>query len=167
MKAGFFILCLSVLLLACEQGRQKNALPLAGTRAPATEEGSSILQLDQRLLTADSLVFVFYKDPLGTDSLRYTRFYTQYSTGDIRKINFVLKNLEGHTKGQEKVQPCRSEGKIWCYTRGKVFQTIYFADYSSSCSFVYIIKDGRFYYGEISSALSKGLSTFKREAKEL
>ncbi len=166
MKAAFFILSLSVLLLACEQGRQKDAASLPGASEHAAE-GSSIIQLDPRLLTADSLVFVFYKDPLGTDSLRYTRFYTQYSTGDIRKINFVLKNLEGHTKGQEKVQPCRSEGKIWCYSRGKVFQTIYFADYSSGCSFVYIIKDGRFYYGQISSALSKRLSTFKREAKEL
>lgn len=167
MKTLLFILCLSALSVACEQSRHETAAPLPGTPAQATDAGSSILQLDQRLLTADSLVFVFYKDPLGSDSLRYTRFYTQFSTNDIRQINFVLENLEGKTAGREKVKPCRSEGKIWCYTKGKVFQTIYFADYNSPCSFVYMIKDGRFYYGEISSALSKRLKSIKGEAKEI
>ena len=156
-----------MLFLACDQDRHKDGGRLSGTRALAAQEGSSILQMDHRLLTADSLVFVFYKDPLGTDSLRYTRFYTLYSTSDIRKINFVLENLEGNTESLEKVKPCRSEGKIWCYTKGKVFQTIYFSYYNTTCSFVYIIKDGRFYYAEISSALSKRLNAFKREAKEI
>ncbi len=156
-----------MLLFACEQGRQSGREPATASTVQVPAEGSSILKLDERLLTADSLVFVFYKDPLGTDSLRYTRFYTLYSTTDIRKINFVLENLEGKTEGLEKVKPCRSEGKIWCYTKGKVFQTIYFSHYNTACSFVYLIKDGRFYYTGISNGLVKKLVEFKREAKEL
>ena len=156
-----------MLLFACKQSRQSGSEPATVSTIEIPAEGSSILKLDERLLTADSLVFVFYKDPLGTDSLRYTRFYTQYSTTDIRKINFVLENLEGKTEGQEKVKPCRSEGKIWCYTKGKVFQTIYFSYYSTACSFVYLIKDGRFYYAGISKSFVKKLAEFKREAKEI
>ncbi len=58
----------------------------------------SIMQLDERLNGMDSLVFVFYKNPHGQDSLRYTRYYKEYHSTDTGLIQLVKHNLGDSTE---------------------------------------------------------------------
>lgn len=170
MKFLFF--CTSLLMLlftACNNGKdQPKQETVATTATVATEpgEGAAILLLDERLNDADSLVFVFYKDPHGKDSLRYTRYYSEYHSTDTGIIHLVKDNLKDSTQRLEKIKNCRSEGKIWCFAKGNVFQTIYFSAFNKDCSFVYIIKNGQFYYSDISLNLAKKLRNLKPLAKE-
>ncbi len=131
------------------------------------QEASSMIALDPRLSATDSLVFVFYKDPLGTDSLRYTRYYRQYSSIDSSLIHSWQSYLHGKTTMYEKVKPCRSEGKIWCFFNGRIFQTIYYAAYNRDCNFLYIIRNGLFYYSDLDSHLASQLNSLKSKAIEL
>lgn len=143
-----------------------------GSLAPSSDsvtepgEAASILDLDERLNEMDSIVFVFYKDPHGSDSLRYTRYYREFHTTDSGLIGMVANNLKSETERLEKIKPCRSEGKIWCFSKGNIFQTIYFSAHKSTCSVVYIIKNGQFYYSALDSALALGISELKPQARE-
>ncbi len=137
----FFIIILSG-LMSCNEHRKAAKQPLLVNENPSL----SILQIDSTLQSVDSMVFVFYNDPLGKDSLRYTRFFKQYSTSDTNDINFIKSELTNPTNVLEKVKPCRSEGKIWCFSKKDILQTIYFSSYNDLCNHIYIIKNGRFYY---------------------
>ena len=123
------------------------------------------LELDKRLLLADSLGFVFYNDPYGDDSLRYTRYYTQLSSSDSNDISLLKQNLQLPFSKFEKVKNCRSEGKIWCYEKGKIFQTVYFSTRCDDCCFIYLIKDGYFFYMNLGTAFSERLSVLKPLSK--
>lgn len=160
---------LMLLFTACNNGRdqpKKDVTTITTTVAQDPGEGASILQLDERLNSADSLVFVFYKDPHGKDSLRYTRYYREYQSTDSATILGVINNLKDSTQRLEKIKNCHSEGKIWCFAKGNVFQTIYFSAQNKDCSFVYIIKNGQFYYSNISKELVTQLERLKPLAKE-
>lgn len=164
----FFKVLLLLLFTACNNGNdqpKKETTAIATTHTSEPGEGSAILQLDGRLHDTDSMVFVFYKDPHGKDSLRYTRYYSEYHSTDTAIIQLVKNNLLDSTQRLEKIKKCRSEGKIWCFAKGNVFQTIYFSAHSKDCSFVYIIKNGQFYYSDISNSLVKQLAELKRLAK--
>jgi hypothetical protein len=122
---------------------------------------ATAFDLDNRLKEADSLVVIFYKDPYGEDSLRYTRYYTQTSVTDAGEINILLQELGQTFKGQEKRRNCRGEGKIWCFAKGKVFQTLYFSTRCDDCCYLYLVKDGNFYYSRISSSMTSWLEKLK------
>lgn len=166
MKFLFF--SISLLFMACNNGNdqpKKESTAIEATVATEPGEGAAILQLDERLKDADSMVFVFYKDPHGKDSLRYTRYYSEYHSTDTGIIHLVKDNLTDSTQRLEKIKNCRSEGKIWCFAKGNVFQTIYFSAHNKDCSFVYIIKNGQFYYSDISNNLVNQLAALKPLAK--
>jgi hypothetical protein len=122
---------------------------------------STAIDLDERFKTADSLVVVFYKDPYGEDSLRYTRYYTQAFVTDTKAISVLQKELAQTFGKQEKRNSCRGEGKIWCFTKGKIFQTLYFSTRCDDCCYLYLIKDGNFYYSRISSSMISWLAGLK------
>jgi hypothetical protein len=120
--------------------------------------------LDERLKEVDSLVLVYYKDPYGKDSLRYTRYYTQISLiGDFSTLNSQLSSFYL----QQDFRKCRTEGKIWCFSKGKVFQTLYFATNCDTCCFTYLIKDGNFYYSALRPGFTDWLTANKSRSKEL
>lgn len=126
------------------------------------------LDLDERLKTADSLVIVFYKDPYGEDSLRYTRYYTQISITDTSGIGILQKQLAQQYTREENRRRCRGDGKVWCFTKGKIFQTLYFSTpCDNKCCYVYLIKDGFFYYTPISQAMLTWLKSLKPLTIEL
>ena len=138
--------------------------PQTNSSVATVSANSSGFSLDQRLKDADSLVIVFYKDPYGSDSLRYTRYYTQTSV--VNGFEAFNSQLENEYTRQE-LRKCRTEGKIWCYTKGKVFQTIYFSNKCEECCFTYIIKDGNFYYSKINTVFVNWLASEKSKAVEL
>ena len=155
--AKLFILAFAILaLLACNQQIKSDKV-----QQPTLY---TIAQLDARLQKVDSMVLVFYTNPLGTDSLRYTRYYKQYSTTDTATIAFVKTQLNDTATKIEKVKPCRSEGKIWCFANGNIVQTLYFSSYSDACSHLYIIYNGFFYYAGINPSFIDLLKTIKSKA---
>lgn len=157
----FFYFTLTV-LCSCKSRQQQKVAAGAPVAGPA-----NIIELDARLLQADSVVLVFYKDPFGLDSLRYTRFYRQYNDADSGIIFSLKRNLQQAFTRQEKIRNCRSEGKIWVFSKGKIFQTVYFALERPDCRFLYIIKDGWFYYVDVQPSFSHQLQQLKPLAKEV
>jgi hypothetical protein len=153
-----FITAAACLLLFSCAGKHNHP---AATSATAT----TILQIDERLNNTDSLVFSFYKDPYGEDSVRYSRFFTQYSSTVSSDIQLVVKSLDTAFTKHEQVKKCRSEGKIWCFANGKIFQTIYFSANCPNCCFLYILKDGFFYYAPIHPNMIQRLASLKSAAR--
>lgn len=152
----FVIASATLLLLACIENTGKNA-------DNKTRSADNFLELDNRLLHADSLVLVFYDNPYSEDSLRYSRFYKQVSlTADKVLIPFQ-DQLKAPVQLEEK-RACRTEGKIWCFTKGKIFQTIYFSTKCDSCCYTYLIKDGNFYYGKPGEGFINWLNGIKPQA---
>ena len=150
-----------VFMLACQSGDQK----VEKSEQMASPDQST-LDIDPRLKNVDSLVVVFYKDPYGSDSLRYTRYYSQASTVADEDMQLVHQQLTQRTSKEEKYRSCRSEGKIWCYADKKIFQTVYFSTRRTGCQQVYIIKDGFFYYAPPTKSFATWLDEMKSLAKE-
>src|SRR5688572_8782882 len=153
---GIFII--NAMLFGCEVPVQKPVNGKAGI-----ENGIS---LDNRFEQTDSIVVVFYKDPFGADSLRYTRYYTQVTSTGMEDIAIMLEQLKGEFLQEEKRDNCRNEGKIWCFAGGKVFQTLYFNTSCDHCCHVLLLKNGNYYYGIVSNSFSKWLAGKKILTKE-
>lgn len=146
----------------CSCGNNKGKKQEGGERVVL-----NAIELDERLNDADSLVVVFYKDPYGEDSLRYTRYYIQASTTATSAIDTLHQQLTQQFTRQEKRRNCRGEGKIWCFAKGKVFQTLYFSTRcDNNCCYLYLIKDGNFYYSPVQQSLVVWLLSVKKLATE-
>ena len=170
MKRNFFICATLVLMLmSCNNRDVKSKTPVPTTSnstEPAPGHAASLLELDVRLKEMDSLVIVFYNDPHGSDSLRYSRYYKEYHTTDAALISQVNSSLQAKTERLEKIKDCRNEGKIWCFAKGDIFQTIYFSSHNEACNFVYIISNGQFYYSDLKKSLAQKLSELQPLASE-
>jgi hypothetical protein len=160
----YYLLVLIILAaIACRQ-------PGAGKPGAKNEKSNAAsvtaFDLDERFNQADSIVVVFYKDPYGPDSLRYTRYYTQAALTDDASIEHLKKQLREQYVQEEK-RKCRGEGKIWCFSKGKVFQTVYFSTKCKDCCYLYLINNGNFYYSQITTAFTEWLGKIKPSAVEV
>ena len=111
----------------------------------------------------DSLQLVYYDDPDG-DSLRYSRFFTYVNTTDSVVINSLLHDLEQPFETVNEVKKCRSEGKIYLLGRQESLKTIYFSTRGDSCTYLYFIKDGAFFYFPLSENFKSILATHRDKA---
>jgi hypothetical protein len=162
MKTNIILIYLLFIFGACTSINDKNKT----SKIENENKSSSLIKIDERLANIDSVVFVFYKDPHGADSLRYTRYYTQYNNIDSATVSTVKMQLNGNIEKLDKIKNCRSEGKIWCFSKQNIIQTIYFSSLNAKCNFLYIIKDGAFYFTNIEAEFSKQLLEIKTKAKE-
>lgn len=120
MKRAFkFYFIITITVVLCMSGCKSKS---SNEQKTAGLPDATAIDLDPRLKDADSLVVVFYKDPYGADSLRYTRFYTQASVTDTKGLAMLQKEARKIFNGQEKRRSCRSEGKVWCFAKGKSFR---------------------------------------------
>lgn len=159
-KLSLFFFIASIVNAACESASKK----------PIVIKDDAIVTaviLDPRISSTDSMVVVFYKDPFGTDSIRYTRYYTQVSLTDDSSLQRFQGQMKQPFVQEEKRKDCRGEGKIWCFNKGKIFQTVYFSRQCDTCCFTYILKDGNFYYAKAAEDFLAWLSYLKPMAKEL
>lgn len=162
MKAASLFLIATAVLFSCTSKSKKKATEnTASNSLPQTG-----LALDNRFGSADSLVFVFFNDPFTPDSLQYTRYYKQYSTTVPADIQSVLAALNSTFTKEERPRPCRNEGKAWIFSKNKIFQTVYFGWSKNNCAFIYLIKDGFFYYTDIKTAFISTLTNSKAKATE-
>ena len=96
----------------------------------------------------DSLELIFFRSP---DSPRY---FTYLPTTDKELIDALVSDVSG------KIQPenqCIKEGKIYCFKKGEIFNTIFFAYLDSGCNVLRYIKNGKLYYFPLSEAVKKKL----------
>ncbi|MBT9485631.1 MAG: hypothetical protein IV095_14035 [Sediminibacterium sp.] len=126
---------------------------------------------------ADSVQILFFTDPFGKDSLRYTRFFKHYNTSAADVVQPILKNLDQLFILRTEVMKCRSEGKIFFFKGAQELKTVYFNTQGAStnlsnrspqtngdCAYMYFIKDGGFYYFPIQSETAALLRKIKLQA---
>lgn len=144
---------------------------LRNNQAPATQTAIEIAGLRG----ADSVQILFFTDPYGKDSLRYTRFFKHYNTSDTAIVNPLLQNLDKLFVLRNDVMNCRSEGKMFFFKGEQELKTVYFntganakadASNNENCRFLYFIKDGGFYYVPVDSEIAALLNKLKPMAKK-
>ncbi len=158
MRINEFLLLFAIVALvnACKNNEAE--------KKTIEQQAVTAIDIDDRLKQADSLVVVFYNDPYGEDSLRYTRYYKQLSLIETGAMEILQKQLSAQFNMQEKRNACRGEGKIWCFTKGKIFQTLYFSTRCEDCCYLYLIKDVNFYYTRINTSFIEWLESIKSSA---
>ena len=109
------------------------------------------------MLQTDSVQIIYFKSP---DEPRY---FTYASTKDAAFIRALINDVTAETQAEN---PCKKEGKIYCYQKGNVFNTIFFAYIDKECTFLRYIKNGNLYYFRMSDQLKQGLANYKSTAIE-
>lgn len=115
--------------------------------------------------TQDTLQLVYYKKPFS-DKERYTRFFRTASTVDSvlsRQLKAIL-SLPGVK--QDSIRPCLSEGKVLIPLKGDAFQVVYFSRMETPCRYLYLIRDGSFYYYEMNALIEERLNAGEKLSKE-
>lgn len=114
---------------------------------------------------ADSVQILFFTDPFGKDSLRYTRFFKHYNTSAAEVVHPLLKNLDQLFLLRTEVMKCRSEGKVFFFKGTQELKTVYFnTQANGDCAYMYFIKDGGFYYFRIQPETAALLRKIKPQA---
>lgn len=106
---------------------------------------------------ADSLELIYFKSP---DSPRY---FTYLPTTDKEFINALVKDVSGEIQPEN---PCMKEGKIYCFKKGEILNTIFFAYKDPGCNVLRYIKNGKLYYFPLSEPLKKKLEDYRLTARE-
>jgi hypothetical protein len=136
---NLFLIVLTAFVAACDTGsiRGEDLMP--------------------EMAQTDSLELIYFRSP---DSPRY---FTYLPTTDKELIDALVKDVSG------KVQPenqCMKEGKIYCFKKGEITNTIFFAYTASDCNVLRYIKNGKLYYFPLSEGLRKKLERYKLTARE-
>lgn len=129
-------------------------LSIFGCNSQSDKRGSDLMP---EMAQTDSLELIYFRTP---DSPRY---FTYLPTTDKELINALVSDVSG------KIQPenqCMKEGKIYCFKKGEIFNTIFFAYTDPGCNVLRYIKNGKLYYFPLSEALRKKLDTYKAAARE-
>jgi hypothetical protein len=113
----------------------------------------------------DSFDILFYIKPFS-DSTRYTRYFKISHASDSVTVNEMNKIFRSSFIKLTEVKKCQSEGKIIVPVGGEVFRVIYFSRTGADCAYLYYIKDGEFYYYEMSPLLNEKLNAFEKVAVE-
>ncbi len=107
----------------------------------------------------DSLQFIFYDNP-GIDSMRYSRYFKFYNTSDSIVIRSLIKQLKQNYRVQDTTGSCRSEGKIYMFSKDAPLKTIYFSTLKT-CNYSYFIKDGMFYYMQLQDDFAEMIKSIR------
>lgn len=155
------LLLVACMLFACQSNQPTN---VAKTAKDSTVLITTGLGLEPDLATADSISILFYKHPFTDDKEQYTRFYTSYQTTTDTLLALLKENMS-QPFTEDSLRDCRSEGKMYVFSKGQVAQTIYFTTQSPQCTHLYFINTGRYYYFPFQAALQQRLTALKALAK--
>jgi hypothetical protein len=114
-------------------------------------------ELMPEMAQADSLELIFFKTP---DSPRY---FTYLPTTDKELINALVSDVSGEIQPGN---PCMKEGKIYCFKKGGIFNTIFFAYKDPGCKVLRFIVNGKLYYFPLGETVQKKLEYYKLTARE-
>lgn len=122
-----------------------------------SDSGLRGTDLMPEMAQTDSLELLYFKTP---DSPRY---FTYVPTTDRLLIDALVKDVSGKLQPEN---PCMKEGKIYCFKKGEIFNTIFFAYSDPDCRLLRYIKDGKLYYFPLSELVMKKLEDYKLSARE-
>jgi hypothetical protein len=128
----------------------------SGHAASLPPKPHTILQLFEESGSIDSLVILYFKD-----KLRF-RYYTFYTTTDQEHLSLFKANLAADTASDTN---CVKDGTIYCYIKGNIYTTLYFA-LSDSCRNLRLFKNGRLYNYPLDPAFQLTLKNLQRKSKE-
>ncbi len=140
MKGRYSVLFLILLAAACNSN--------GGLR------GSDLMP---EMAQTDSLELIYFRTP---DSPRY---FTYIPTTDKELIDALVKDVSSKLQPEN---PCMKEGKIYCFKKGEIFNTIFFAYTDPDCRLLRYIKDGKLYYFPMSETVMGKLKDYKLRARE-
>ena len=121
------------------------------------EKNTTGLDLMPEMVETDSIQIIYFKSP---DEPRY---FTYTAVSDLGFIKSLVGDITAETISEN---PCMKEGKIYCYKKGEIFNTIFFAYIDDECSFLRYIKNGNLYYFKMSPEVKGGLKRFKDTSVE-
>ncbi|MGZ5253232.1 MAG: hypothetical protein ACXWV4_02555 [Flavitalea sp.] len=108
------------------------------------------------LTSTDSVEILYFDEP---DNDRY---FTYLPTTNKEFIGSLVEDLSEHSIEEFE---CFKKGKIYMFSKGKIFTTVYFSH--EQCDVLRFIHNGKVYYFKPSDETKKLLSDMKPKAKAL
>lgn len=117
-------------------------------------------------LRPDSIEVIYYKKPF-TDKERYTRFFSNLVTRDTGLIGTLINVLALPGVREDSIRSCMSEGKINIPLKGDAYQVVYFSREANPCNYLYVIRNGHFFYYTLDGTILEKLNQLEKLAKNL
>lgn len=155
MERIFFI-GLICFLAACNSEPKTSSTDSIRIPAPSSPK--------MQMSTTDSVEVIFYRKPF-TDKERYTRFFSSLVSKDSAFIQSLKSTLLLPGVKEDSLRNCMSEGKINIPLKGDAYQVVYFSRDAKPCNYLYVIRDGQFYYYLLDDALWQKLNEMEKMAK--
>lgn len=157
------VILILVLLSSCGRSDKDNSKTLPVDSIP----GQTAEKPDVAIIPTgvDSFEIVYYKKPFE-DSTRYSRFFKVVNTNDSTVIRAIRQVLTGSFVKLPNVKKCLSEGKFIIPLGGEAYRTVFFSRLETGCPYIYYIKDGAFYYYEITPVINERLNVLEKLAVE-
>lgn len=168
LEKGILTFYLLLIFISCNNNNEGKITRTDSTNEFADtsfNELKSGLTIEPLLNQADNLQVLYYNNPDG-DSLRYARFYKFLETNDSIMISQILRNLDQPANQRLAVNNCRSEGKIYILKNQEPLKTVYFSTRCDSCCYLYFIKDGAFFYFNLSNNLKITIQGKKAQSQD-
>ncbi len=121
----------------------------------ACKQKPSGLDIMPLMRSMDSVEVLFFKEP-GND-----RYFTYYPTTEKSLIEALKEDISVSSVPGEQ---CSKNGKIYCFSKGSVFNTIYFST-EENCRQLRFIVNGNLYQFPMSDETNKILTEYKSRAK--
>jgi hypothetical protein len=165
LRSSFVVFFLSA-LLGCGDGG-----------SGASKESAAVNTKDSAEKKVGEMIFIpaniqgevdilYFKKPF-TDSVRYTRYYRVAQTTDTVFFAALSAALQQHFEHLDAPRKCLSEGKIQVSLGGDAFKVVYFSRKETGCSYLYVIRDGMFYYFDMPEHLNRFLIELEKQSKEI
>lgn len=153
-------------LLGCGDGRSSASKESAAvsTRESAEKEVREEIFIPA---TIQGQVDILYFRKPFTDSVRYTRYYRVAQTTDTSFFAGLRAALQQRFEKLDAPRKCLSEGKMQVPLGGDAFKVVYFSRKETGCPYLYVIKDGMFYYFELPAELNRFLIELEEQSKEV
>lgn len=113
----------------------------------------------------DSVELLYYRKPF-TDKERYTRFFSNLVTRDTGFISSLQSLLRMPGVKEDSLRNCMSEGKINIPLKGDAYQVVYFSREAAPCNYLYVIRNGQFYYYVMDRSLQDKLNELEKSARQ-
>jgi len=112
------------------------------------------IDLMPKMTELDSIEVLYFKTP-GND-----RFFTYLPSREVGLMEGIVSNLKQAARTDSS---CSKEGKIYCFAKGNVFNTLYFS--LSDCAELRFIVNGSLYHFPMNSHLKTLLKQAKNRAR--
>jgi hypothetical protein len=135
---------------------------------PATKDTVAVVEQSAFApgpLRPDSIEVIYYQKPF-TDKERYTRFFSNLVTRDTGLIRNLMSVLALTGVKEDSIRTCMSEGKINIPLKGDAYQVVYFSREANPCNYLYVIRNGQFFYYTLDATIMEKLNQMERLAKK-